>query len=303
MRVLVTGATGQLGYDTSLELLRRGHEVIGTGTGEASPIPEGASAPSGCFTYMRLQLTDTANIREVFDRAGADAVIHCASWTAVDDAEKPENRETVRQNIIEGTRVLAQCCREADVPMLHISTDYVFDGSGTEPIAADATSFGPLNVYGQAKLEAEQLVRDILTKYFVVRVSWTYGVHGRNFVKTILRLAQTHDTLKVVNDQIGTPTSTADLAVLLADMIITDRYGTYNAANSGGYISWYEFACEIVRQAGYAVTIIPVTTQEYGLSAAARPHNSRLDCRKLTEKGFATLRDWKSALADFLKKL
>lgn len=294
MRILLTGVTGQLGYDTYNELTARGHEVVGTGTGPESPIPG---------KYIPMQLADPQSIRDAFREAAAQAVIHCASWTAVDDAQKPENRDRVRAVNVEGTRTLAQCCREADIPMMYISTDYVFDGSGTEPNPADSENFGPCNFYGETKLAAERIVRDLLGKYFIVRVSWTYGVHGKNFVKTMLKLAQTHDTLRVVDDQVGTPTATQDIAALLAQMIVTDKYGCYNATNSGGYISWYEFACEIFRQAGQKVTVVPVSTQEYGMSLARRPLNSRLDCRKLTEKGFAALPRWKDALGRFLEEL
>ena len=284
MRVAVTGATGQLGRDVTEELRARGHEVLALGSTD-------------------MNITNARSVQEVLGAFRPDAVIHCAAWTAVDAAEEPENRERVFSVNAEGTANIAGVCRELDCRMLYISTDYVFSGEGTEPWDPDCSDFRPLNVYGESKLAGEQAVSAQLEKFFIVRIAWVFGLHGKNFVRTMLNVAEKHDTVRVVNDQIGTPTYTADLAVLLADMIATERYGYYHATNEGGYISWYDFTCEIYRQAGKPVSVIPVTTAEYGLSRAKRPFNSRLEKSKLTENGFDRLPDWKNALARFLNQL
>ncbi len=284
MRVAVTGATGQLGRDVTEELRARGHEVLALGSTD-------------------MNITNARSVQEVLGAFRPDAVIHCAVWTAVDAAEEPENRERVFSVNAEGTANIAGVCRELDCRMLYISTDYVFSGEGTEPWDPDCSDFRPLNVYGESKLAGEQAVSAQLEKFFIVRIAWVFGLHGKNFVRTMLNVAEKHDSVRVVNDQIGTPTYTADLAVLLADMIATERYGYYHATNEGGYISWYDFTCEIYRQAGKSVSVVPVTTAEYGLSRAKRPFNSRLEKSKLTENGFDRLPDWKNALARFLNQL
>lgn len=287
MKILVTGVGGQLGYDVMKELKKRGHTAVGSDVqGECD---------------ILLDITDADTVRNTIVQTRPDAVIHCAAWTAVDMAEDME--ETVRAVNVNGTANIAAACREAGCRMMYISTDYVFDGQGTEPWMPDCKNYMPLNVYGKTKLEGEQAVRDALEQYFIVRIAWVFGKNGKNFVRTMLNLGKKYDTLRVVNDQIGTPTYTADLARLLADMIETEKYGTYHATNEGGYISWYDFACEIFRQAGYDTKVVPVTTEEYGLSKAARPSNSRMDKSKLTEMGFQTLPDWQDALGRYLKEI
>ena len=284
MRIAVTGATGQLGTDVVARLRDRGHQVLGLGSAD-------------------MDITDIDSVRSVLTAFSPDAVIHCAAWTAVDAAEEPENREKVFAVNAAGTENIARVCRELDSRMLYISTDYVFSGEGTEPWRPQCRDFAPLNVYGESKLRGEQAVTGLLEKYFIVRIAWVFGLHGKNFVRTMLNVAQKHDTVRVVNDQIGTPTFTEDLAVLLADMIVTDRYGIYHATNEGGYISWYDFTCEIYRQAGLAVKVLPVTTAEYGLSLARRPFNSRLDKSDLPARGFTPLPDWRDALSRYLLQL
>ena len=284
MKILVTGVKGQLGYDVVNELTRRGHTPVGVDIEE-------------------LDITDGAACEALLTQVQPDAVIHCAAWTAVDAAEDEENIPKVRAVNAEGTRNLARVCKALDCKMLYISTDYVFDGQGTEPWQADSTAFGPLSVYGQTKLEGENAVRELLEKYFIVRIAWVFGLNGKNFVKTMLGVGQKYDTVRVVNDQIGTPTYTFDLARLLVDMIETDKYGAYHATNEGGFISWYDFTCEIFRQAGYTTNVVPVTTAEYGISKAARPFNSRLDKSKLVTAGFQPLPTWQDALARYLEEL
>ena len=302
MKVYVTGVCGQLGHDVMNELARRGHEGLGS---DLAPVYSGMQDGSAvcAMPYERLDITDAEAVRKSLLRAQPDAVIHCAAWTAVDAAEEAENRDKVRAINAGGTRHVAQVCRELGCKLMYISTDYVFDGQGEDPWQAECENFAPLNVYGQTKLEGELVVRELVEKYFIVRTAWAFGLSGDNFIKTMLRLAQTHSTLRVVNDQVGTPTYTLDLARLLVDMIETDRYGTYHATNEGGYISWYDFACEIFRQAEMPVTVQPVTTTEYGQPRAARPFNSRLDKAKLVESGFVPLPDWRDALGRYLKEM
>ena len=302
MKVYVTGVCGQLGHEVMNELARRGHEGIGS---DLAPAYGGAQDGSAVCSmpYERLDITDTEAVRESLLLARPDAVIHCAAWTAVDAAEDQENKNKVHAINAEGTRHIAQVCRELGCKLMYISTDYVFDGQGESPWQPDCEDYAPLNVYGQTKLEGELAVRELVEKFFIVRIAWVFGLSGNNFIKTMLRLGQTHPTLRVVNDQVGTPTYTLDLARLLVDMIETDKYGTYHATNEGGYISWYDFACEIFRQAGLSVKVQPVTTAEYGLSKAARPFNSRLDKTKLTESGFVPLPDWRDALKRYLKEI
>lgn len=250
-----------------------------------------------------MDITDGAAVREALRAQRPDAVIHCAAWTAVDAAEDADKQERVQAVNAEGTRHIAQACRELGCKLMYISTDYVFDGQGETPWQPDCTDYAPLNVYGRTKLEGEQAVCELLERYFIVRIAWVFGLNGQNFVRTMLRLGQTHDTLRVVRDQIGTPTYTPDLARLLVDMIQTERYGRYHATNEGGYISWYDFAREIFRQAGMNVNVLPVTTAEYGVSKARRPFNSRLDRHKLVENGFVPLPDWRDALSRYLTAL
>ena len=303
MKVLVTGVNGQLGHDMMLELKRRGHDPIGSGSG-----PEYRGHDSvAAMPYEQMNITDAQNVQDVLKRLQPDAVVHCSAWTAVDAAEEEENREKVFSLNVSGTRNIAAACRDIGAKMVYLSTDYVFDGQGIRPWQPDDRNYAPLNVYGQSKLEGEFAVREMLEQAFIVRIAWVFGRNGKNFIRTMLNVAKTHDTVRVVNDQIGTPTYTADLARLLTDMIETDRYGCYHATNAetepGGYISWYDFTCEIYRQAGLKVNVIPVSTEEYGLSKAKRPFNSRLDKSKLLQEGFRPLPDWKDALARYLKEL
>ena len=294
MRILVTGACGQLGHDLIEELTSCGLEAVA-----ADILPESGDLPQA-VPYLQLDITDLAAVKTAVKETAPDAVIHCAAWTAVDAAEDTENRDKVFAINGKGTRNIALACREIDCKMLYISTDYVFDGQGTEPWQPDCNAYAPLNVYGQSKLEGELAVREILERYFIVRIAWVFGKNGKNFVKTMLRVGKSHDSVRVVKDQIGTPTYTPDLAELLVDMIQTEKYGIYHATNEGGFISWYDFTREIYRQAGLSTNILPVTTEEYGLSKARRPFNSRLDKAKLTEQGFRRLPDWKDALHRYL---
>ena len=298
MKIFVTGAGGQLGYDVLCELKRRGYEGIGSDIS-----PELNAEGLSDIDYVSLDITDAKAVEKVISEVMPDAVIHCAAWTAVDDAEDEENIEKVRAVNAGGTRNIANVCKKLDCKMTYISTDYVFDGQGTEPWPADCKSYNPLNVYGQTKLEGELAVSSTLDKYFIVRIAWVFGKNGKNFIKTMLSVGKKYDTVRVVCDQIGTPTYTYDLARLLVDMNETEKYGYYHATNEGGYISWYDFACEIFRQAGYSTGVIPVTTQEYGLSKASRPFNSRLDRSKLTKAGFEPLPVWQDALSRYLQEL
>lgn len=283
MKIVVTGGTGQLGTDVVKELKKRGHDVIGLGSAD-------------------MDITDADSVSSVIGSLKPDAVIHCAAWTAVDAAEDAENREKVFAVNSAGTENIAKVCRRLGCKMLYISTDYVFSGAGEQPWEPDCKDFSPLNVYGESKLRGELAVIENLEKYFIVRIAWVFGLHGKNFVKTMLNVAKSHDTVRVVNDQIGTPTYTPDLAVLLADMIVTESYGFYHATNEGGYISWYDFTREIYRLAGLATKVIPVSTAEYGLSKARRPYNSRLDRSKLVSSGFSPLPPWQDALARFIEE-
>lgn len=300
MKVFVTGVGGQLGHDVMNELAKRGHEGIGSDIAPRYSGMEDGTAVCA-MPYVQLDITDKEAVEKVLSEAAPDAVIHCAAWTAVDAAEEAENVPRVRAINADGTRNIAAVCKSLDCRMMYISTDYVFDGQGTEPWKPDCTAYAPLNVYGQTKLEGELAVRELLEKYFIVRIAWVFGLNGKNFVKTMLNVGKTHESVRVVNDQIGTPTYTYDLARLLVDMIETEKYGCYHATNEGGYISWYDFCCEIYRQAGLKTEVIPVTTAEYGLSKAARPFNSRLDKAKLVENGFTPLPDWRDALARYLQ--
>ena len=302
MKVLVTGVCGQLGFDVMNELDRRGHEAIGTDISPAySGIMDGSAVTR--LPYFPLDITDQNAVESRLADVQPDVVIHCAAWTAVDLAEDDELVEKVRAVNAGGTRHIAQVCQKLGCKMMYISTDYVFDGQGDKPWEPDCKDYKPLNVYGQTKLEGELAVSELLEKYFVVRIAWVFGKNGNNFVKTMLNVGKKYDTVRVVNDQIGTPTYTFDLARLLVDMIETEKYGYYHATNEGGYISWYDFCCEIYRLAGYTTKVVPVTTEEYGLSKAARPMNSRLAKSKLPEAGFLLLPVWQDALMRYLNVL
>ena len=311
MRVLVTGVGGQLGYDVMNELAERGYEGTGSDlTEKYSGVEDGT--PVASMPYVSLDITDSAMVENVIDEIHPDAVIHCAAWTAVDLAEDEDKRELVEKVNTEGTENVARACARAGCKMLYLSTDYVFDGQGQTPWDPDCREFAPLNVYGQTKLGGEQAVAESLSKYFIVRIAWVFGVNGNNFIKTMLRAGKSHDQLMVVNDQIGTPTYTYDLARLLVDMVETEKYGYYHVTNEGGYISWYEFAVEIFRQAAALghkeydeehLQVRAVSTEEYGLSKAKRPFNSRLDKSKLIRNGFKPLPEWDDALRRYMREI
>lgn len=301
MKFFVTGVNGQLGHDVMNELIKRGHEGVGSDLTETySGMTDGSAVASA--DYRALDITDANQVSEVIAAVRPDVVIHCAAWTAVDLAEDEDKRDKVHAVNVDGTRNIAAACKTLDCRMLYISTDYVFDGTGTEPWQPDCKKYKPLGVYGQTKLEGELAVSSILEKYFIVRIAWVFGVNGKNFIKTMINVGKTHDTVRVVNDQIGTPTYTFDLARLLIDMGETEKYGYYHATNEGGYISWYDFCVEFYRQYGLSTKVIPVTTEEYGLSKAKRPSNSRLDKSKLVEAGFTPLPTWQDAVARYLKE-
>ena len=311
MKVLVTGVAGQLGHDVMNELAKRGYEGIGSDIAESyNGIQDGTPVVS--MPYVQMDITDKASVEKVLTEVNADAVIHCAAWTAVDLAEDEDKKDKVHAVNAEGTKNIAEVCKKLDSKMVYTSTDYVFNGQGEEPWQPDCKDYQPLNVYGQSKLDGELAVSEMLDKYFIVRIAWVFGKNGNNFIKTMLKVGKNHDKLRVVNDQIGTPTYTFDLARLLVDMIETDKYGYYHATNEGGYISWYDFTKEIFRQAveqGHSeygedrIAVDPVTTAEYGVSKAARPFNSRLDKKKLVENGFTPLPTWQDALERYLKEL
>ena len=309
MKVLVTGVAGQLGHDVMNELAKRGYEGIGSDIKDTySGIPDGTAVVT--MPYVPMDITDKASVEKVLKEVHPDVVVHCAAWTAVDLAEEEDKKETVQRVNAEGTRNIALVCKDLGCKMVYISTDYVFDGQGTKPWEPDCKDYKPLNVYGETKLEGELAVSENLEKYFIVRIAWVFGKNGKNFIKTMLNLGKTHDQLRVVSDQIGTPTYTLDLAVLLVDMIETEKYGYYHATNEGGYISWYDFTKEIFRQAIEAghkeyekVTVTPVTTEEYGVSKAKRPFNSRLDKSKLTANGFHLLPTWQDAVKRYLAEI
>ncbi len=311
MKVLVTGVAGQLGHDVMNELAKRGYEGIGSDIAESyNGIQDGTPVVS--MPYVQMDITDKVSVERVLTEVNADAVIHCAAWTAVDLAEDEDKKDKVHAVNAEGTKNIAEVCKKLDSKMVYTSTDYVFNGQGEEPWQPDCKDYQPLNVYGQSKLDGELAVSETLDKYFIVRIAWVFGKNGNNFIKTMLKVGKNHDKLRVVNDQIGTPTYTFDLARLLVDMIETDKYGYYHATNEGGYISWYDFTKEIFRQAveqGHTeygedrITVNPVTTAEYGVSKAARPFNSRLDKKKLVENGFTPLPTWQDALGRYLKEL
>lgn len=302
MKVLVTGVAGQLGHDVMNELHKRGYEGVGS---DIAPKYSGADDGTAVtkMDYVQMDITNSEEVTETIKKVNPDVVVHCAAWTAVDLAEEKENKDKVMAINVGGTENIARVCKKLDCKMVYISTDYVFDGYGTRPWEEDCKDYAPLNVYGESKLMGEKVVSLNLEKYFIVRIAWVFGVNGNNFIKTMLNVGKKFDTLKVVNDQIGTPTYTYDLSRLLVDMIETDKYGYYHATNEGGYISWYDFACEIFKQAGYKTKVNPVTTEEYGVSKARRPFNSRLNKTKLVDNGFTPLPDWKDALSRYLKEI
>lgn len=299
MKVFVTGVNGQLGHDVMLELGKRGQEVVGSGSGNSYRGDDEVAV----LPYVPMDITDREAVRKIIEDQKPDAVIHCAAWTAVDAAEDAENQEKVDQINHLGTLYIAEAAKAVDAKMLYLSTDYVFDGQGERPWQPDDKCYAPLNVYGKSNLDGELAVANTLNKYFIVRIAWVFGLNGKNFIKTMLNVGKTHDAVRVVNDQIGTPTYTADLARLLVDMVETEEFGYYHATNEGGYISWYDFTKEIYRQADRNTKVIPVSTAEYGLSKAKRPFNSRLDKSKLVEKGFQPLPDWKDALTRYLREI
>ena len=302
MKVFVTGVAGQLGHDVVNEVCNRGYTAVGSDIApEYSGVQDG-SAVTKC-QYAPLDITDTAAVSAVLTEIAPDVVVHCAAWTAVDMAEDDDKVEKVRAINAGGTQNISDACKALNCKMVYISTDYVFDGQGETPWQPDCKDYKPLNVYGQTKLEGELAVANTLDKYFIVRIAWVFGLNGNKFIKTMLNIGKKYPELRVVCDQIGTPTYTYDLSRLLVDMIETDKYGYYHATNEGGYISWYDFACEIFRQAGYETKVNPVTTEEYGLSKAARPFNSRLDKSKLVENGFTPLPTWQDALTRYLKEI
>ena len=302
MKVLVTGVGGQLGHDVMNELAKRGYEGVGS---DIAPTYAGFADGSAVTTmpYEQMDITDSVAVKSVFNRVKPDVVVHCAAWTAVDLAEDEDKQPKVRAINAKGTENIALCCKALDAKMVYISTDYVFDGQGKKPWKPDCKDYKPLNVYGQTKLEGELAVSRNLVKFFIVRIAWVFGLNGKNFVKTMLNVGRSHDTVRVVNDQMGSPTYTLDLSRLLVDMIETDKYGYYHATNEGDYISWYDFTKEIYRLVGLKTNVLPVTTAEYGLSKAARPFNSRLDKSKLVEAGFKPLPTWQDALSRYLKEI
>lgn len=301
MKVLVTGVGGQLGHDVVNELAKRRHECVGADIHpEYSGIKDGSAVVDA--PYVQMDITDKDAVDSVLRDIHPDVIIHCAAWTAVDAAEDEENREKVHAINAVGTENIANTAKAIDAKMLYISTDYVFDGQGDRPWQPDDKCYAPLNVYGQSKLDGELAVSRILEKYFIVRIAWVFGLNGKNFVKTMIQVGKTHDTVRVVNDQIGTPTYTLDLSRLLVDMAETEKYGYYHVTNEGGFISWYDFCRAIYRLYGLPTEVIPVTTSEYGLSKAARPFNSRLDKQKLTKAGFTPLPTWQDALRRYLKE-
>ena len=294
MKAFVTGVGGQLGHDVMDELAKRGYEGIGS---DILPPVESS------YPYVQLDITDASAVEKVISEVKPDVVVHCAAWTAVDAAEDEENMAKVKAINVDGTQNIANVCKKLDCKIIYISTDYVFNGQGTEPWQPDCKAYAPQNFYGKTKLYGELAVANTVDKYFIVRIAWVFGVNGKNFIKTMLNVGKTHDEVRVVSDQIGTPTYTLDLSRLLVDMAETEKYGYYHATNEGVYISWYDFTVEIYKQAGMATKVTPVTTAEYRLSKATRPFNSRLDKSKLVKNGFRPLPTWQDALSRYLKKL
>lgn len=301
MKIFVTGVSGQLGHDCVNELVKRGHDVLGSDiTRSYAGLFDDSEVTR--IPYIQLDITNNIEVNRVIDWIKPEVIIHCAAWTAVDAAEEMCNRDIVFKINAEGTHNITEAAKSVDAKMVYISTDYVFNGKGNRPWEPDDKCYAPLNVYGESKLKGELAVSSILEKYFIVRIAWVFGLNGNNFIKTMINAGKKHDAVKVVNDQIGTPTYTLDLARLLADMIETNKYGYYHATNEGGYVSWYDFCCEIYKQYGLMTKVIPVTTAEYGLNKAVRPFNSRLDKSKLTSEGFKPLPAWQDAVRRYLEE-
>ena len=299
MRVLVTGANGQLGHDVVNELIKRGHKVIATDVVDS--LEMAVDRYKRHYEFYPMNIVSSVVVEDTVSKTRPEAIIHCAAWTAVDAAEEEENKQKVYNINVVGTRNIAEAAKKYDCKVLYLSTDYVFNGKGEDPWDPDDKSYAPLCYYGQTKLEGEFAIAE-LKKFFIVRIAWVFGLNGKNFIKTMINVGRTHDEVRVVNDQIGTPTYTYDLSRLLVDMIETDKYGYYHATNEGGYISWYEFCLEIYKQAHIKTRVISVSTADYGLSKARRPFNSRLDKSKLSENGFERLPDWRDALRRYLKE-
>lgn len=297
MRVLVTGVNGQLGHDVMLELKKRIHDAVGSGNSEEYTGEDEVKR----LPYIQMDTAIKDSVFHAFSEVKPDAVIHCAAWTAVDAAEDAENRDKVYLLNAKGPEYIAEACRKYDAKLAYLSTDYVFNGQGTQPWKPD-DELEPLNYYGFSKMQGESAVTDNTDRFFIVRTAWLYGSHGNNFVKTMLCVGKTHETVRVVMDQIGTPTYCRDLARLLVDMIETEKYGYYHATNEGGFLSWYDFAREIFRLAEMKTEVLPISTAEYGVSKAVRPFNSRLDKSKLREQGFEPLPDWRDALTRYLEE-
>ena len=297
--LLAVSAHAQFGVVAGINSTKTNLQEAYAGIQDGSPVT--------MMPYIGLDITDKNAVMSAIKNIKPDVIVHCAAWTAVDAAEDEANREKVFAINAGGTRNIAEAAKILDAKLIYISTDYVFDGQGSEPWQPDDKNYAPLNVYGQSKLDGELAVSTALEKYFIVRIAWVFGLNGKNFIRTMLNVGKTHDTVRVVNDQIGTPTYTFDLSRLLIDMAETEKYGYFHATNAeaepGAYISWYDFAKEIYRQAGMGTKVISVTTAEYGLSKARRPFNSRLDKSKLAQSGFAPLPDWKDALSRFLKEI
>lgn len=302
MKFFVTGVNGQLGHDVMNNLISRGHVGVGS---DIALSYNGVMDNSAVTTaeYISLDITNKEAVIKTITAVKPDAVIHCAAWTAVDLAEDEDKIPLVFKINADGTKYIAEACKQIDAKLLYLSTDYVFDGQGTTPWKPDCKEYNPLNIYGKSKLEGELAVANTLSKYFIVRIAWVFGLNGKNFIKTMINVGKNHSEVRVVNDQIGTPTYTYDLSRLLVDMCESDKYGYYHATNEGGFISWYDFCVEIYKQYGLSTKVIPVSTSEYGLSKAKRPFNSRLDKSKLVENGFMPLPDWKDALARYLKEM
>ncbi|MDD5972943.1 MAG: dTDP-4-dehydrorhamnose reductase [Spirochaetales bacterium] len=301
MKFFVTGVNGQLGHDVMNELIKRGHLGIGSDIGETyTGIMDNSAVTSA--EYVQLDITNRKSVIDTISAINPDVIVHCAAWTAVDLAEDIDKQPMVFKVNADGTKYIAEASKLIDSKLLYLSTDYVFDGQGDTPWDPDCKKFEPLNIYGKSKLEGELAVSNLLSKYFIVRIAWVFGLNGKNFIKTMINVGKNHSEVRVVNDQIGTPTYTYDLSRLLVDMCESDKYGYYHATNEGGYISWYDFCVEIYKQYGLNTKVIPVTTTEYGLSKAKRPFNSRLDKSKLIKNGFTPLPDWKDALRRYLEE-
>lgn len=302
MKFFVTGVNGQLGHDVMNNLISRGHVGVGS---DIALSYNGVMDNSAVTTaeYISLDITNKEAVIKTITAIKPDAVIHCAAWTAVDLAEDEDKIPLVFKINADGTKYIAEACKQIDAKLLYLSTDYVFDGQGTTPWKPDCKEYNPLNIYGKSKLEGELAVANTLSKYFIVRIAWVFGLNGKNFIKTMINVGKTHSEVRVVNDQIGTPTYTYDLSRLLVDMCESDKYGYYHATNEGGFISWYDFCVEIYKLYGLSTKVIPVSTSEYGLSKAKRPFNSRLDKSKLVENGFNPLPNWQDALARYLRAI